>query len=189
MDFSHYSDTPVQVAVDLVNTLDVVSSEENLNTPGDVADFIETGVSDWDRVEFSPTERDLHETRALRARLREVFDAPDAAGAAETLNALLADVHAVPRVSVHGDTPPHLHFEPESGGVARWLGAITAMGLSVALIEGGFNRFGHCASDTCDDVFVDTSKNRSRRHCSDTCTTRESVAAYRARQRAGHPTR
>jgi predicted RNA-binding Zn ribbon-like protein len=58
------------------------------------------------------------------------------------------------------------------------------MGLSVALVEGGFERFGSCASATCDDVYVDTSRNRSRRNCSDTCTTRENVAAFRRRQRA-----
>jgi predicted RNA-binding Zn ribbon-like protein len=59
------------------------------------------------------------------------------------------------------------------------------MGLSVVLIETGLDRFGTCASSTCDDVYVDTSRNRSRRHCSDTCSTRENVAAYRRRQRAG----
>ena len=79
---------------------------------------------------------------------------------------------------------PHLHFEPTDASPARWLGAVTAMGLSVALIEGGLARLGTCSSTTCDDVFVDTSRNRSRRHCSDTCTTRENVAAYRARQKA-----
>ena len=63
------------------------------------------------------------------------------------------------------------------------LGAVTAMALSVALIEGGYERFGKCHSSTCDDVYVDISRNRSRRHCSDTCTTRENVAAHRARQR------
>jgi predicted RNA-binding Zn ribbon-like protein len=57
------------------------------------------------------------------------------------------------------------------------------MGLTVAIIEGGYERFGTCSSSTCDDVFVDGSRNRSRRHCSDTCTTRENVAAHRARQR------
>ena len=57
------------------------------------------------------------------------------------------------------------------------------MGLTVALIQGGFDRFGICQSSRCDDVFVDTSRNRSRLHCSDTCTTRENVAAHRARQR------
>ena len=32
--------------------------------------------------------------------------------------------------------------------------------------------------------FVDTSPNRSRRYCSDRCSSRANVAAYRARQRA-----
>jgi predicted RNA-binding Zn ribbon-like protein len=58
------------------------------------------------------------------------------------------------------------------------------MGLSVVLIEGGYERFGTCSSTTCEDVFVDTSRNRSRRHCSVLCTTRENVAAYRRRKKA-----
>ena len=44
MDFSHYSDAPVQIAVDLVNTLDVTSSEDSLATPHDVAAFLELHV-------------------------------------------------------------------------------------------------------------------------------------------------
>ncbi|NNF63358.1 MAG: CGNR zinc finger domain-containing protein, partial [Acidimicrobiia bacterium] len=32
------------------------------------------------------------------------------------------------------------------------------------------------------DVFIGTSRNKSRRRCSDTCATRENVAAYRKRQ-------
>jgi predicted RNA-binding Zn ribbon-like protein len=184
MDFSHYSDRPVQVAVDLVNTLNRVSGEDGLTSPSDVARFVAESVGDWDHIDFSPSERDLHETRALRSRLRQVWEAGNEAEAAVVLNELLSDVSAVPRVSIHGTAPPHLHFEPQSGGVARWLGAIASMGLSVALIEGGYDRFGRCNSSTCDDVYVDVSKNKSRMHCSDTCTTRESVAAYRRRQKA-----
>ena len=88
------------------------------------------------------------------------FTAADEQEAAASLNAVLEDVSATPRVSVHGEGP-HLHFEPEGGSPARWLGAVGAMGLTTALIEGGFKRFGRCASTTCDDVFVDTSRNRS----------------------------
>jgi len=183
MDFSHYSDHPVRMAVDLVNSLNVVSGVDDLRTPTDVAEFIASHDGDWCRPGWKPGERDLHEVRALRTRLRQVFEAQTEAGAAEVLNDLLDDMNAVPRVSVHGPGP-HLHFESEGGSPARYLGAITAMGLTVALIEGGFHRFGMCHSSTCDDVFVDTSRNHSRLHCSDTCTTRENVAAHRARQRA-----
>jgi predicted RNA-binding Zn ribbon-like protein len=174
------------VAADLVNTMNPVTGNDQLATAQDVADFVHEHLGDWDEVGFTPTERDLHEARALRARLRQVWQAEDEHEAADVLNQILADVSATPRVSIHGKAGPHLHFEPTSGGAVKWLGAVTAMGLSTALVEGGWERFGRCASETCDDVFIDTSKNRSRRHCSDTCTTRESVAAYRRRQKAAN---
>jgi predicted RNA-binding Zn ribbon-like protein len=41
-----------------------------------------------------------------------------------------------------------------------------------------------CHAASCTNVFVDTSPNQSRRYCSDRCSSRENVAAYRARQRA-----
>lgn len=121
--------------------------------------------------------------RSLRRRLREVFNAADDAEAGAVLNDVLADVHATPRVSVHDDVPPHLHFEPARGTPADWLGAITAMGLSVVLCDHGSLRLGVCGSDKCQHVFIDTSRNRSRRFCSDKCGTREHVAAYRRRQK------
>ena len=37
---------------------------------------------------------------------------------------------------------------------------------------------------TCEHVYVDTSPNRSRRYCSERCSSRANVAAYRARRRA-----
>ncbi len=185
MDFSHYSDKPIEMAVELINTLDVASNEDKLTEAADVTTFISHHDEGWCTPGWTAEESDLHEVRALRSRLRAVVTAADAATAAENLNSVLADVGAVPRVSVHGTTPPHLHFEPETDSPARWLGAVAAMGLAVALVEGGFDRFGVCGSSTCEDVFVDTSRNRSRHHCSETCTTRENVAAYRRRKREG----
>jgi predicted RNA-binding Zn ribbon-like protein len=184
VDFSHYSDVPVEVAVRFTNTLNVVTGKDALQAPQDVADFIVRELREWGHVPATPDERHLQRARELRSRLRSVWDAPDAATAAVALNEVLEQVGARPRLSVHGDHGPHLHFEPERGDPVDDLGAVAAMGLSVALIEGGWERFGTCSSSSCDDVFIDTSKNRSRRHCSDTCTTRESVAAFRARQRS-----
>jgi predicted RNA-binding Zn ribbon-like protein len=182
MDFSHYNDQPVQMAVDLVNSLDVTTGVDDFVEPADVVRFIDDHEGEWCSPDWKPAARDLHEVRAIRSRLRDVFEADGEAGAAAVLNDLLSDMNAVPRIGIHGPGP-HLHFESDEGSPARYLGAITAMGLTVALIEGGFERLGICHSGTCDDVFVDNSKNRSRLHCSDTCTTREAVAAHRARQR------
>lgn len=182
MDFSHYSDEPVQMAVDLVNTLDAMTGEEKLTSAEDVIEFIRSHDGDWCKPVGKPAEIDLHRVRALRSRLRGIFDAADEKEAADMINVVLSDAVAVPRLSLHGEGP-HLHFETEEDSPAKWLGAVTAMGLTVAIIEGGYERFGRCNSKTCDDVFVDTSRNRSRRHCTDTCTTRENVAAHRARKR------
>ena len=182
MDFSHYSDAPVQMAVDLVNTLNAVSGDDTLASPIDVTEFISSRDADWCKPGWEATQDDLNEVVALRSRLRSVFDAGDETIAAAMINTVLSEADAVPRLSLHGDGP-HLHFESDDDSPATWLGAVTAMGLTVAIIEGGYERFGTCSSSTCDDVFVDGSRNRSRRHCSDTCTTRENVAAHRARQR------
>jgi predicted RNA-binding Zn ribbon-like protein len=169
------------LAVALVNTWDAVSTVDVLDTPAALEAFVATHGEGWDPPREPATSDDLGEVREIRRRLRGVFEANDAAHAADILNEVLAEVGAVPRLSVHG-RGPHLHFEPENDRLGRWLGAIAAMGLVVALIEGGFERLGICDSASCADVFVDQSKNRSRLHCSDTCTTRESVAAYRRRR-------
>jgi predicted RNA-binding Zn ribbon-like protein len=48
----------------------------------------------------------------------------------------------------------------------------------------GPTRLGVCQASPCTNVFVDTSPNHSRRYCSDRCSSRANVAAYRARQKA-----
>ena len=52
------------------------------------------------------------------------------------------------------------------------------------LCDLGATRLGVCDASNCTHVFVDTSPNQSRRYCSDRCSSRANVAAYRARQRA-----
>ena len=42
-----------------------------------------------------------------------------------------------------------------------------------------------CAAADCANVFVDESRNRSRRWCSERCSGRVNVAAFRSRKRAG----
>jgi len=168
------------LAIDLVNTREVVSGADSLDGLEGLRRFIAgidpgLGHPTWDL-----TERDLVAVRSLRERLRQVFFAADDAIAAITLNELLTWARATPKVSVHGGHP-QLHFEPEGAGVAAWLAAVAAMGLSVVVCDHGSGRLGHCESHQCADVFVDTSRNRSRRYCSDTCATRENVAAYRRR--------
>jgi predicted RNA-binding Zn ribbon-like protein len=183
MNFSHYSDQPVQLAVDLVNT-----DETNRDEIGTLAE-LEVFLARYPELRpagaGAASESDLGELHALRDKLRQVFEAPDEATAVGHLNDILAENRSVARLSVH-DGDPHLHFEPVGSSIASWVAATTAMGLAGVVVEHGISRFGSCRASNCRDVFIDTTRNRSRTHCCTTCSTREAVAAYRKRQ-AVHP--
>jgi predicted RNA-binding Zn ribbon-like protein len=59
------------------------------------------------------------------------------------------------------------------------------MGLAWLVVAGEAGRIRSCGAPSCDSVFVDLSRNRSRRYCdSRTCGNRLHVAAYRARKLA-----
>ena len=185
MNFSTYNDLAVQMTVDLVNTRDPIDGTDELTTVEDLNAFLAGYERDWHQEDWhpgNPTEKDLKAVRRLREQLRAVFATDDEREAANLLNTILAGAVAVPRISVHSASP-HLHFEPRTSGTANWLAAATAMSLSVVLCDAGLERFGSCSSHDCVDVYVDTSKNRSRSRCSTTCATRENVAAYRERAR------
>lgn len=60
--------------------------------------------------------------------------------------------------------------------------AICAEALARLIGAGGEGRFGLCDSGRCDRVFLDGSKNGSRRFCSTTCQNRVKAASFRRRQ-------
>ena len=77
-----------------------------------------------------------------------------------------------------------MHVADRQSSVAQLLIAESLMGLSTLVCDLGATRLGVCDASPCTDVFVDVSPNRSRRYCSDRCSSRANVAAYRARRRA-----
>lgn len=183
MDFSHYSCDPVSLAVELVNSDGKLSGKrDGLMFLSDLEAFVARHRDVWMEDSQVPTEDDVEPVRRLRRQLRSVFEASEPDDAADVINGLLEDNGAAPRVSVHGGVP-HLHFEPAGDTFSRWLAVVTTMGLATVVVDQGVGRLGVCASADCMDVFLDTSRNRSRRHCSSTCSTRENVAAYRKRHR------
>lgn len=179
MDFSHYTTKPVELAVALVNTRGITT--DRLAEPDQLVDFVDHYKDLWEGTANPPKRGDLAAVHELRAALRDVIESGDEDEAAGKVNELLDSYGAKPHLSTHNGTP-HLHFEPTDSSIVCWLGATTAMGLASVIVEHGVERFGVCDSASCDDVYVDTSRNRSRRHCSNTCSTREAVAAYRRRQ-------
>ena len=183
MNFGHYSDDSVGLAVALVNTQDarVDDSGDDLSTIRDLERFLsEHGLA----AEAEPSEADLAAVHELRTELRAVFAAPDETTAAGALNELLAASEPVPRLSDHGGGRWHLHVGSRTAGPAARLRAITSLGLALVLADEGRERLGLCADQDCGAVFVDSSKNLSRRYCCEGCSNRANVRAYRARHRA-----
>jgi predicted RNA-binding Zn ribbon-like protein len=180
--FDDYMGAPVQLAVDLVNTFDPLSGEDHLPDTAAVRAFMEAHRDHWAVAVVD--DADVGEVHALRSARREVFAADDEECAGALLNGLIRRSGAQPRITGHDYQRPHLHFEPPDARFSRWLGAATAMGLAIVLCEFGGQRLGICGAATCRRAYVDTSKNRRKRYCSEACAHRESVAAFRRRQRA-----
>ena len=67
--------------------------------------------------------------------------------------------------------------------------SICAEGVARMVGTGHGDRLGTCRSPDCDRVYVDLSKNASRRFCSTVCQNRVKAAAFRRRQVAGAPRR
>ncbi|MGW5362305.1 CGNR zinc finger domain-containing protein [Actinopolymorpha pittospori] len=195
MDFLRYAER----AADLVNV------------PLEDEDDLRSHLADrpWlaDRIIGS----DVRALRRLQRDLRPVFrtetapdpapdadtDAPDSGtdgpGAAATeaiverLNTLLARHPVSPFISGHGEAGLHLHVAERESSVAETLAAEGLMGMAIVVCDLGPDRFGSCQAARCANVFVDTSPNRSRRYCSDRCSSRANVAAFRARRKAAAP--
>jgi predicted RNA-binding Zn ribbon-like protein len=132
------------------------------------------------------TEAEAAEFADLAGRLRTVFAAvaaDDVDGAAGRVNAMLRDTGAHPVLERHDGEPWHVHFHPVGGQrvAADGWGAGCATGLAIVLGSELYDRLGVCTAPHCDRVYVDTSRNGSRRFCSTACQNRVKTAAFRAR--------
>ena len=126
--------------------------------------------------------------RSLRSRVRDAWDtgAPEAAADRRTR-------YSESVLSIRGwraRTAPAWC----SVGTGRACAAATSAGLAAfALLEElrahGADRLGVCVAGPCRCVYVDASKNRTRRYCCAKCADRTNAAAYRARARGSRVSR
>ncbi len=150
-----------------------------------VAD-LQRHLADRDWLVDQSTDRDCMLLRKFQRELRPVYEASDEGRAAEVvdqLNELMVRYPITPRISDHaGDL--HIHAASRSQSVAELLVGEALLGLANLVCDLGPTRLGVCDATRCTHAYVDTSPNASRRYCSDRCSSRANVAAYRARQRA-----
>jgi predicted RNA-binding Zn ribbon-like protein len=171
----------IGLAVGLVNTWDV------LHDPPEVLRDVERlrVLLRWfalDEAADRASERDLVSVRQVRDRLRRAFVADAEDDAVAELNALAREAGAVPQLE-RADGGWSFRY----GAGKRSLASEVAGRASVALLgvieRDGWDRFGLCAATPCCCVYVDRSRNRSRRYCCELCADRATQAAARRRRK------
>ena len=118
-------------------------------------------------------------------QMRGVFTsaaAGDLATAARAVNALMAATGARPQLDPLPGGGWHVHFHGADDTLATgWIaGCATALALAMGSDLAG--RLGVCAAERCQRVYVDLSRNSSKRFCSLACQNRTKAAAHRARR-------
>jgi predicted RNA-binding Zn ribbon-like protein len=180
MNFGDYTQGAT-FAAELVNTVGSISGRDFLTDPSTLRAFLSrSGLSDRGPI----GDDDLSEVKRVRERIREAFFSDTVEETARLVNSLLADHAVVPHLTDHDGRAWHLHYSSHDAPVAQRIAAVAGMGLALAIHESGRARFGICSAPDCRDVYIDTSRNRSRRYCDDSCSSRTNVAAFRARQRS-----
>jgi predicted RNA-binding Zn ribbon-like protein len=181
MRFGSFQDALPELLVELVNTYDrKCDPPERLRSPADVERLLgRHRLLGANRA----TKADVHEIRLLREQIRSVFEAADEDETHARLNQILAAAQVVPRVVRDQRGERKIYFAPREAPLARRIACDAGLGMAIMLTSHP-GRLKVCAADPCRNVFIDTTRNRCRRWCSDACGGRVNVAAHRARLRA-----
>jgi len=156
-----------------------------LNTEITDVDALRTHLAERMWLAEQSMDRDCMLLRKFQRELRPVYEASaegDGATVVDLLNELMIRHPVTPRISDHaGDL--HIHAASKTQSVAELLVGEALIGLAFLVCDVGPTRLGICDASPCTNVYVDTSPNASRRYCSDRCSSRANVAAFRARQK------
>jgi predicted RNA-binding Zn ribbon-like protein len=184
-DLDSYRDAGVLVSVDLVNELVVAQAEAAQPDRALLATLKRIFAIDPPSVAGVKAAH-LPELVQLAQRLHAVFAglaAGDVDAAARGLNELLARHPAQPHLAKE-DGVWRLHHHPAEAPLVPMWTAICAEGLARVVGLPSAQRLGTCERPGCGRVFVDVSKNASRRFCSQACQNRVKAASFRARRAA-----
>ncbi|MBN9173027.1 MAG: CGNR zinc finger domain-containing protein [Microbacterium sp.] len=179
-------DTQLALAatVDLVNTLPETSSD-SLDTLLSVADLEDYLVSHPYTGSVAHDEDELAAVRAIRPRLHELWRL-DRTGAVPRINDMLRDGQALPQLVIHDGYDWHIHATGPEAPLATRIMVEAAMAFVDVIRSDEYDRIRVCAADDCLGVYVDYSKNGSKRYCdTGNCGNRMNVNAYRRRKGRG----
>jgi predicted RNA-binding Zn ribbon-like protein len=167
------------VAIDLANTFDPWLGEpERLPDVAALRCFLEELG-----VDGEPARADVSAVRALREALRGILGAP-ADEALAGARALVEPVAARVRLVERDGAWALGAVAPARASLHDRLALRAVEELVEISRDPGLERLGRCAAVPCTDVFLDVTKNRSRRFCSQRCSNRAHARLHRARGRS-----
>ena len=169
------------MTADMVNTLPGTASPDldGLVDLDDLAAYLRvhpySGIIRLDAAE-------LDAIRRIRPRLRELWSV-DRDAAVPLVNAMLHESNAVPRLVRHDAYDWHIHATPDDGPLADRILIEAAMAFVDVIRADAYERIRVCSADDCGAVYVDFSRNGSKRYCdTGNCGNRMNVNAYRQRK-------
>ncbi|MEV7692095.1 CGNR zinc finger domain-containing protein [Microbacterium sp. NPDC089189] len=181
MIFSDDTRSSLWMTADLVNTL-----------PGTADDAVDSLVSVAELTAYlqqhpysgriRADQAELDDIRSIRPRLRALWDA-DRDAAVPLVNAMLADGRALPRLVRHDAYDWHIHATDDDAPLATRMLVEAAMAVLDVIRSDQYDRMRVCEADDCGAVYVDYSRNGSKRYCdTGNCGNRMNVNAYRRRK-------
>ncbi|HEX5729824.1 CGNR zinc finger domain-containing protein [Microbacterium sp.] len=179
MVFIRDTELSLRAAVYLVNTLPGFDGEDTLQTPADLDRYLAvnpyTGTIRRDEAEVAAI-------RAIRPRLRQLWEV-DREGAVPLVNEMLRDGHALPRLVIHDGFDWHIHATSDDAPLATRILVEAAMAFVDVIRADEYDRVRVCSADDCESVYIDYSRNGSKRYCdTGNCGNRMNVIAYRERK-------
>ncbi len=168
-----------------VNTWDPDEHMDDLDTPEHAAQwFIQRGLLPYGTELTSAEHRRALEFReAIRdLAIANAGDGPELP-AIEAFNTVAAPTRFNLRLGPDGSA----QLDTEDGGLNRALAGLIGV-IYQAVANGSWRRVKACSNDSCRWLYIDRSKNQSKKWCSmETCGNLINARAYRARRRATRP--
>jgi len=178
--FAHDTERALAAAAALVNTGQDSwrDGDDRLTTLDELDELVRvwqwSGPRTGDAAELAA----VRELRAIVAR----FWSADKDTVVDIVNQVLRDRRALPQLVKHDGWDYHVHATDPQAPLADRMAVEAAMAMADVIRIDELGRLRICGGEDCEDVYVDLSKNRSRRFCGATCGNRANVAAYRARR-------
>jgi predicted RNA-binding Zn ribbon-like protein len=125
--------------------------------------------------------REVREVREIRGELPRLWKLPTDE-AVPILNKMLSDYNARPWLYRHDGLDWHIHASELDAPLAERIAVDIGLALVDVIRAGAQSRLRVCEADDCDGLFVDLSRNGSKRFCSVRCGNRMNMIAFRSRQ-------